>query len=136
MQYRNARNNTDWPAFNYCASYSVEGYDPAEHSCSPWFLCSAYQWEKKLAACKVVKGIIFDESRWDYVEISGLRDVISTRGGENIKDYYWSCTERDENHVYEYNFSTGYDEGGYGYSGWYYGNKPGVGIYARSVFAF
>ena len=137
LQYRAARNNTDWPAFNYCASYSVEGYDPAEHGCSPWFLCSAYQWDTMLAASKDVKGVYFNNWQYRYDECFGLRDAFSTiRGGENIKDdSYWSCTERDDYGVYQYNFS---DLNDWRYSGWYYGNydKPGSGCYARSVFAF
>ena len=137
LQYRDARKTEAWPAFNACASYSVAGYDPADHGCSPWFLCSVYQWNQMLAACKDVKGLIFDERYWEYVELSGLRDVFSSHGGENIKDNsYWSCTERDAYGVSEYNFSTGSVE--WGYSGWYYGdyNKNSSGGYVRSVFAF
>ena len=135
LQYRNARMTEDWPAFNACARYSVAGYDPAEHGCSPWFLCSAYQWDQILAACKDVKGLIYNGWIESYEEISGLRDAFSSRGGENIKGQnYWSCTERSAYSVYVYNFN---DLNEWLYSGWYYGSdKTGGGSYVRSVFAF
>ena len=136
LQYCDARNTEDWPAFKACASYSVAGYDPNEHGCSPWFLCSAYQWNQILAACKDVKGLIYNGFTDSYVEISGLRDAFSSRGGENIKKQnYWPCTERSAYGVYVYNFN---DLNEWLYSGWYYGdyNKTGGGSYVRSVFAF
>lgn len=124
LQYRAARMTEDFPAFNYCATYSVAGFDPNEHGCSPWYLCSTYQWDQMVEACKNVTG----ETGYYY----DLRDAFSSRGGENIKtNSYWSCTEYSSQGVWLFNFD------GVSDSYWYISsyNKTGAG-YVRSVFAF
>ena len=107
--YRSTRNNSTWPAFQACISYSG---GTAPTNSTGWFLPSAYQWNQ------MVSGV---------GSYSTLRDYFSSRGGRNMQsDVYWSCTEYSTLYAWSLSFSSG---------SWGRNLKEG-NYYVRACFAF
>ena len=107
--YISTRNNSTWPAFQACISYSG---GTAPTNSTGWFLPSAYQWNQ------MVSGV---------GSYSTLRDYFSSRGGRNMQSSYsWSCTEYDTSDAWGLDFSNG---------NWYYYVKTSTS-YVRACFAF
>ena len=108
--YISTRNNSTWPAFQACISYSG---GTAPTNSTGWFLPSAYQWNQM-----VVYGV------GNY---STLREYFGSRGGRNMQSYYyWSCTELNTHNAWYLSFYGG---------NWGSNLKTGIG-YVRACFAF
>lgn len=95
-------------------NYSVAGFTPSDHACSPWFLPSFGQWFKVLGGCGVAT------SQWNnmgycpdseggetnradnYTAMQTLMEAVGT----SFSSGYWTCTEYSFRNVYYVGFNS------------------------------
>ena len=123
LQYRIderiSQENSGWPAFwsgadpfihpgdGGEAAQVIKDYDPTAHGFSPWFLCSAYQWNQMIEACKNVTGNTGTAADLSHAFLSRANNRANKELSQDLSGSYWTSTECSGRHVWAYRFDNG-----------------------------